>query len=84
MSDEADKKHIFDNPQNVQRLLIGFYVVCFLLVVADFLIHRHISMGWEEIPAFYAGYGFVACVLLVILAKGMRVILMRKEDYYDE
>ena len=32
---------------------------------------------------FYAGYGFVACVLLVLIAKEMRKLLMRREDYYD-
>jgi cytochrome c oxidase subunit IV len=87
MSDKAektDKKYIFDNPRNVQRLLNGFYVICILLVAADFIIHRHISMAWEKIPAFYAVYGFVACVLLVILAKLMRKVVMRKETYYDE
>jgi hypothetical protein len=33
---------------------------------------------------FYSVYGFVACVLLVLLAKEMRKLLIRKEDYYDE
>ncbi len=32
---------------------------------------------------FDAIYGFVACVGLVIAAKGLRVLLMRDEDYYD-
>jgi len=31
---------------------------------------------------FYALYGFVACVLLVLLAKEMRKLVMRNEDYY--
>jgi uncharacterized membrane protein YhaH (DUF805 family) len=84
MSDNPEKKHIFDDPKNVTRLLTGFYVVCALLVVADFIVHRHISLDWEKIPAFYAIYGFVACVVLVILAKVMRKGLMRGETYYDE
>ncbi|MCP5084409.1 MAG: hypothetical protein GY948_22190 [Alphaproteobacteria bacterium] len=84
MSDNLDKKHIFDDPKNVQRLLNGFYAVCALLVVVDFFIHRHISLVWEKIPAFYAIYGFVACVVLVILAKVMRKGVMRGENYYDE
>ena len=84
MSDKDQKTYLFDKPENVNRLLNGFYVVCAILVIADFIIHRHITMKWENIPAFYAIYGFVACVLLVILAKKMRKIVMRKEDYYDE
>jgi hypothetical protein len=35
------------------------------------------------LSGFYAFYGFVACVLLVLIAKQMRKVLMRKEDYYD-
>ena len=84
MSAEQEKTHIFDKPENVDRLLKGFYAICILLVGADFIVHRHIGFDWEKIPAFYAIYGFVACVLLVVLAKKMRTILMREENYYDE
>jgi len=38
---------------------------------------------FEALWGFYAIYGFVACVVLVLLAKEMRKILMRDEDYYD-
>ena len=84
MSNEKEKIHIFDRPENVDRLLRVFYAICILLALADFVVHRHIGFGWEKIPAFYALYGFDACVLLVLIAKQMRKILMRKEDYYDE
>ena len=84
MADENQKTYLFDKPENVSRLLNGFYAICVILVIADFIFHRHIGFGWEEIPAFYAIYGFVACVVLVVIAKKMRKIVMRKEDYYDE
>jgi len=84
MPDQKQKDYLFDNPKNVSRLLNGFYVICVLLVIADFIVHRHIGFGWEEIPAFYAIYGFAACVVLVVIAKKMRNIVMRKENYYDE
>ena len=84
MSKEAEKKHLFDDPRNIDRLLRVFYVICIVLVITDFIVHRHIEMGWEKIPAFYAVYGFIACVVLVLLAKLMRKVVMRKEDYYDE
>jgi hypothetical protein len=84
MSDKTEKKYLFDNPRNVDRLLRGFYVTCILLALVDFFVHRHIYMAWENLPAFYALYGFVACVMLVLLAKLLRKVVMRKEDYYDE
>lgn len=80
----SDKKYFFDKPSNVKWLMRGFYAICLLLVVVDFALHRHIGFSWEKIPAFYAIYGFVACVILVVIAKEMRKVIMRKEDYYDE
>jgi hypothetical protein len=53
------------------------------LLLLDFVLHRHISHSWEHLPGFYAFYGFVACVLLVLVAKEMRTVLKRREDYYD-
>jgi hypothetical protein len=55
-----------------------------LLVAADFVVHRHIYLSYDEIPAFYAIYGFVACVVLVIIATGMRKFVMRDEHFYDK
>ena len=78
-----EKQYLFDNPRNVSRLLAGFYVICGILLVLDFVLHRHTVHSWESLPGFYALYGFVACVLLVLIAKEMRKVLMRKEDYYD-
>ena len=77
-----EKSYLFDNPQNVKRILEALYGVCGVLVVLDFVIHRHTYLDIEKIPAFYAGYGFVGCVLLVLIAKWMRTFLMRDEDYY--
>lgn len=84
MSEEQNKPDFFDKPENIAKIIKVFYVICALLVVADFIVHRHIYHDWENIPAFYAIYGFVGCVILVLIAKAMRKILMKKEDYYDE
>lgn len=73
-----------DNPRFIQRGLWIFYAICTLLVITDLLVHRHIYTSIEKIPAFYAIYGFGACVILVLLAKLMRKVLMRRENYYDD
>ena len=80
---ENEKQYLFDNPKNVKRLLNCFYVICAILVVLDFVIHRHIVHSWENLWAFYPIYGFVGCVVLVLVATWMRTFLMRDEDYYD-
>jgi len=78
-----DKVHIFDKPQNVRRVLWALIAVCIVTVGADFVYHRHIVHPWEGVWGFYAIYGFVACVVLVLVAKELRKLLMRAEDYYD-
>lgn len=58
--------------------LVAAYLV---LVGLDALLHRHSVHPWEGLFGFYALYGFAACVLLVLLAKELRKLLMRGEDY---
>jgi uncharacterized membrane protein len=71
-------------PQTLKWLLAGFYAVLALLFLADGLYHRHAIFPWEEWFGFYAVFGFVACVMLVLVAKHLlRPIVMRDEDYYD-
>ncbi|MDP6969535.1 MAG: hypothetical protein QGG88_10570 [Gammaproteobacteria bacterium] len=84
MSKQQEKSDFFDKPENISKILKVFYGVCILLVAADFIVHRHIYHSWENIPAFYAVYGFIGCVMLVIVAKAMRKVLMKEEDYYDK
>jgi hypothetical protein len=79
-----DKKHLFDDPRNVKRLLKIFFAILVVLLVLDFFIHKHAYFPWEDWPEFYAMYGFVACVCLVLLAKYvLRPLVKREEDYYD-
>jgi hypothetical protein len=77
------KSYLFDDPKNVKRLLNGFYVCCVVLFALDFVIHRHVLHNWENLWGFYPIYGFVGCVILVLVATWMRTFLMREEDYYD-
>ena len=84
MNNEQEQQDFFDKPENIGKLLKVFYALCVVLVVVDLLVHRHIYHSWENIPAFYAIYGFVGCVALVVVAKAMRKVLMKEEDYYDK
>jgi len=83
MSDAQDRRHLFDEPRNVRRVVRGLVAACLVLVGLDLVLHRHVDHPWEGLFGFYALYGFVACVLLVLLAKELRKLLMRDEDYYE-
>jgi hypothetical protein len=81
---KPEKKYLFDNPRNVKILLGCFYASLVVLLLIEFLLHKHPHFGWEAWPEFYAVYGFVACVVLVIVAKYfLRPLVKRDEDYYD-
>ncbi len=79
-----EKRHIFDDPRNIKRLLRIFYAISAVLLAVDLVYERHVLHAWEKLFGFYAAYGFVACVLLVLVAREMRKFLMRREDYYDD
>ena len=84
MSSKDHKQYLFDNPRNVRFVVRALVAACILLVGLDLVLHRHAEHTLEEIFAFYAIYGFVACVLLVLLAKEMRKLVMRGERYYGD
>ena len=53
------------------------------LLVGDLLLHKHEDFTFAAWFSYYGIFGFVACVVLVITAKGLRRLLMRDEDYYE-
>ena len=74
-----------DKPDLVKRLFLFFYVICGLLMVAELIFgkateHPH---PYEGPVFFYAIYGFISFWFLVLVAKPMRKLLIRSEDYYD-
>lgn len=93
MDKNLEKKHMFDNPENVKRLLRIFFTsvvallvidVVYILLSEQHIIHRHVEYEWEKYWSFYSIYGFVACVILVLVSKYiLRPLVKRKEDYYD-
>lgn len=81
----SQKKELtfFDKPKNVKNLLRVFYLSLFVLLGADFFLHKHDHIAIGNALEFYAFYGFISCVLLIFIAKVLRVIIKRDEKYYD-
>lgn len=84
MQHNDEKEYFFDKPENIRKVLYIFYGCCGLLLLLDLFVHRHVYHNWENLPGFYPLYGFIGCVILVLVAKEMRKVLMRKENYYDD
>lgn len=71
------------SPEWGRRILGAFWAGCLILFVLDFVITRKEEHPWEQIPAFYALYGFIGVAALIVVAKELRKIVARSEDYYD-
>lgn len=71
-------------PPAARWMLYIFFGLCTLLLALDFILTREIYHPFERMPVFYALFGFIGCVVLVVVAKWMRVFLMRGETYYDD
>lgn len=78
-----ERKRWLDNPRNVNWIVRGVFIAAGVMILLDLLYQKHPHFGMEGTFGFYGIYGFVACVALVIAAKGLRVLLKRDEDYYD-
>jgi len=83
MNKDEQKDWIY-RPNTIKWIIRLLVISCIGLAVADLFVHKHSHFPFEDWFSFYAVYGFVGCVGLVLAAKGLRVLLMRKEDYYDE
>jgi hypothetical protein len=81
--DPTERRYWLDDRANVDRLVRGFYAFCGLLLLLDLFVPRHGAFAIEHLFGFYAFFGFVACVTLVLVAKQLRRVLMRSEDYYE-
>lgn len=84
MSDQRDaKSYWLDDKRNIRKIVWALGIVCTGLFVADGFYQKHPYFAVEAVFGFYAIYGFVMCVGLVLVARLLRKILMRDEDFYN-
>ena len=62
------------------------YAVLILILVIDFFIPRHeIHFYGDRIPGFWSLFGFVACILIILISKWIGYLgIMQDENYYNE
>lgn len=93
MSDHAERKDEalpalgralswVDRPGSATRLVILLAVACALAAGLGLMTDMHGLFGFDNLPVFYAAYGFVMFTGLILAAKGLRVLVKRPEDYY--
>jgi len=67
----------------------GCVAVLVVLVIVDampaIVDKEHAHTAVERLPGFWSVFGFVGCVLIILLSKGYgHAGIMTREDYYDE
>ncbi len=75
------------NPDNVGALKKIGYLILAAVFASDFLVHRgHAEYLWDKIPGWGAFYGFVSCVIIILVSKflGHQGGIMQSEDYYND
>ena len=83
MSQPKNDDYWLVRPSSIRLIWIVFIAVLALTVLADLFIDHHGAFGIDGTIGFYAWYGFLTCVVLVLGAKGLGVLLKRKDTYYD-
>ncbi len=79
-----DEKHWLVRPNTIRLLWrygIGLLVI---LVLVDVFKEPHPYFGIDGTFGFYAWFGLVVCVAMVLFAKALGVFLKRKDSYYDD
>lgn len=77
------QEHWLDNPANQRWLWRGFLLTLALTVVIGALLDLHPHFTIEGWFGFYAAYGFLTCLLMIVVAKGLGLLLKRPDIYYD-
>ena len=74
---------------NFLRLRRWFYAGLAVAAGAEIVLPRifrgsHPHFWFEDLPAWGSLYGFLSCVVIIVVSKLIgKLWLMRREDYYD-
>lgn len=74
----------FDPPRNRRMVRWALFGMCSVLLILGLFIEAHGELYWEKAPNFFAAYGLLSCVSLILIAKLLRKIVRREEHYYDQ
>lgn len=78
-----------EDPERFKILKRIFYISLALIALIEIAVVYVFHLGhghfwFEDLPAFGSIYGFISCVLIIVVSKFLgKAWLMKKEDYYD-
>jgi hypothetical protein len=66
------------------RVFYGVLVLSLILDVILLYFHIfHYHFSFQYIPQFFALFGLIGCILLILIAKGLGHLIVTDEDYYE-
>jgi uncharacterized membrane protein len=84
MENQDEPLHWLVRPATIRKLWIGFSIVLAAVVLAQTVVYIKGYFGVDAWFGFGAVYGFVCCMLMVLVAKLLGLVLKRPQDYYDD
>ena len=73
-----------EKPGSIAKVITALVLSCALVFAADFTYEKYGHFAEEEVEGFFAMFGFVMFTLLVLAARGLRVLVGEREDYYGK
>jgi len=69
----------------MKRILVIILTALVASILIDLLlIENNGDFAWSNISGFFALFGFIGCIALILISKWLgHHWLQRKEDYYD-
>ena len=74
--------HWLVRPDSIRLMWRVFWVVLALTVALQIFIKVKGHFGIDGWIGFGAAFGFLSCVAMIVMAKGLGFILKRDQDYY--
>jgi hypothetical protein len=72
------------NTYITNKVLYALGAICLALIVVDFIRDRHGVFELESLPLFFCLFGFIIYAVLIVMAKGLRRLIERPENYYGK
>lgn len=69
-----------DRNKIIYILVVLINITPYLYVFYDF---NKVNFKIDNIIGFYPIFGFLSCIVLILVAKGLALLLKKEDTYYD-
>lgn len=76
MGIKIEQKHLF----SILYVCLAASILAGVLV--QLYIPAHAAFLWQEIPVFSALYGFIGCILIIVVSKALGHYWLQKDEGY--